>query len=257
MSVLKEFHTKVVGTSKKNDEGERIQKLLEDISDYAYDGMPLELEHESDNEYDENAIKVYCDGDHIGYLKKELAAEIVDAVDEDCVEAEMAEITGGDGLSFGCNILLRVCDAPVEPILPYSQQRVELPPELVEKARAFITTVPTVDTLVLQKALNIRYSTASALIDKLEEIGDVGPLRGTLQKKVYTYDPKDLRKKAKLRIPYAVVSALYLVVAILSFFVFPPFVGFACIAIAGIFALQFIKAGEAAEALKDLENPEK
>lgn len=104
-----EFHTKVVGTSKKNEDDESIQKLLKDISEYCYEGQPLSLEHESDNPHDENAIKVYHDFDHIGYIKADLAKDLAPLVDQQRVEAELCEITGGeDGKSFGCNILIRV-----------------------------------------------------------------------------------------------------------------------------------------------------
>lgn len=104
-----EFHTKIVGVSKKNDDDESIQKLLEDISEYCCEGWLLSLEHESDNQYDENAIKVYCHNDHIGYINRELAKDLAPLVDQQRVEAEISEITGGeDGKSFGCNILIRI-----------------------------------------------------------------------------------------------------------------------------------------------------
>lgn len=104
-----EFHTKVVGTSKKNEDDESIQKLLKDISEYCCEGWFLSLEHESDNQYDENAIKVYCHNDHIGYINRELAKDLAPLVDQQRVEAEISEITGGeDGKSFGCNILIRI-----------------------------------------------------------------------------------------------------------------------------------------------------
>jgi hypothetical protein len=104
-----EFYTKVVGTSKKNEDDESIQKLLKDISEICYEGELLSLEHESDNPYDENAIKVYYDFDHIGYIRRELAEDLAPLVDQQRVEAELCEITGGeDGKSFGCNILIRI-----------------------------------------------------------------------------------------------------------------------------------------------------
>lgn len=104
-----EFHTKVVGTSKKNEDDESIQKLLKDISEYCYEGQPLSLEHESDNPYDKNAIKVFFEFDHIGYINKDIAKELASLVDQQRAEAELCEITGGEnGKSFGCNILIRV-----------------------------------------------------------------------------------------------------------------------------------------------------
>lgn len=104
-----EFHTKVVGVSKKNEDDESIQKLLKDISEYCYEGKLLSLEHERDNPHDKNAIKVYYDFDHIGYISADIAKNLAELVDQQRVEAELCEITGGeDGKSFGCNILIRV-----------------------------------------------------------------------------------------------------------------------------------------------------
>lgn len=102
-----EFHTKVVGVTKKNEDDKRIQSILQEMEEYCCDGTPLELEHEEDNPYDKNAIKVYCDYEHIGYLNRELAQDLVGLVDSGMVAAELSEITGGeDGKSFGCNILI-------------------------------------------------------------------------------------------------------------------------------------------------------
>lgn len=105
----KEFHTKLAGVTKRNDDEDRIQDLLKDISECCHEGELLSLEHESDNVYDENAIKVFYEFDHIGYIKRELAEKLAPLVDQQRVEAELCEITGGeDGKSFGCNILIRV-----------------------------------------------------------------------------------------------------------------------------------------------------
>ena len=105
----KEFHTKLAGVTKKNDEEESIQKILKSVADYCHDGWELELEHEADNPWDQNAIKVFLDGDHIGYIKRELAEELAPLVDQNRVEATLSEITGGeDGKSYGCNILISI-----------------------------------------------------------------------------------------------------------------------------------------------------
>lgn len=111
-----EFHTKVVGVTKKNEDDKRIQSILQEMEEYCCDGTPLELEHEEDNPYDKNAIKVYCDYEHIGYLNRELAQDLVGLVDSGMVAAELSEITGGeDGKSFGCNILIRITEKPAQP----------------------------------------------------------------------------------------------------------------------------------------------
>lgn len=109
MSKEKEMHTKLVGVTKRNEDDEEIQELLENISDICYEGELLSLEHESDNPYDENAIKVFYGLDHIGYINRKLAEELAPLVDQQRVEAELCEVTGGeDGKSYGCNILIRI-----------------------------------------------------------------------------------------------------------------------------------------------------
>lgn len=103
------YHTKLAGVTKLNDCGEDIQYLLECLCDDYFEGDPLELEHEKNNPNDPNAIKVYHNGDHIGYIKAELAEELAPLVDQGKVEAELSAITGGhDAKSYGCNILVRV-----------------------------------------------------------------------------------------------------------------------------------------------------
>lgn len=98
----KTLHTKVVGVTKKNEDGENIQKILGDL----HDGDGLVLEREPDNRYDPNAIKVYAEGEHIGYIGKDLAKDLAKRMDSGAVvEASIDEITGGeDGLYYGCNI---------------------------------------------------------------------------------------------------------------------------------------------------------
>lgn len=196
MAVLHQIRTKVVGVTKKNECDERIQELLDSISDYAYDGMPLELEHEPNNEYDPNAIKVYCDGDHIGYLSREMAETIVDAVDEGRVEAEIAEITGGDEKSYGCNIVIRILDTQAASVVYTSRPKTEPPADLVASAREYVKTTPTVNVAAIQNQFHVGYSTAAAIIDKLEELGDVGPFEGSKPRMVFTYEPPAVRTAA-------------------------------------------------------------
>lgn len=106
----KDFYTKLVGVTKENDCGDDIQDILERISDTGSEGMLLELEHEPDNLHDENAIKAFFNDEHIGYINRALAAELVEYVDNDQVEAKLAEITGGDEKSYGCNIHIKIYD---------------------------------------------------------------------------------------------------------------------------------------------------
>ena len=62
------------------------------------------------NKYDENAIKVFSrNGDHIGYIQKDLAADIAPFLDENIqydLEGIVSQVTGGydDNKNYGCNI---------------------------------------------------------------------------------------------------------------------------------------------------------
>lgn len=185
----KEIHTKVAGVTKRNDEGERIQSLLEELEAYANEGDGLELEHESDNEYDPNAIKVYYEGDHIGYIKRELAAEIVGAVDENRVDAELCEITGGDEVSYGCNILLRILDTPRERSASVVISKPAVAEDLLASAVEFVRSRQTVSVGDLCTGLKINYTLAATVMDKLEENETVGPHRGAQPRKVLIYTP--------------------------------------------------------------------
>ena len=53
------------------------------------------LEPEPDNQYDPNAVKVYADGIHIGYIKKGSAAHVKKLLEEDRIARMSIAITGG------------------------------------------------------------------------------------------------------------------------------------------------------------------
>lgn len=108
MGKIEKIYTKVVGVTKKNEDKESIQDILKDLAGMDVSSLPLDLEHEYDNPYDENAIKVYVAYQHIGYLKRSLAEELSNTTDSD-LSGSVIEITGGDdGYNYGCNILIKV-----------------------------------------------------------------------------------------------------------------------------------------------------
>lgn len=109
-----DFHTvtKVVGVTYENENGISIQSILPNLKH----GENLFFIRDYHNQYDENAIKVYCKSGHIGHLSKELAAEIAPFLSENDdydLEGRVVEITGGDGKSIGCNIEIWVEDKSV------------------------------------------------------------------------------------------------------------------------------------------------
>lgn len=110
--------TKVVGVTKCNDSGVLIQSLLPSLKE----GDRLILIRDCDNQYDENAIKVYVSIEgrpqHIGYISASLAKNISPFLEENPkydIEGVVRCITGGtDGKSYGCNITIWIQD-PDEP----------------------------------------------------------------------------------------------------------------------------------------------
>ena len=69
-------------------EDERVYKYSETYCTAA-------LEPEPDNQYDPNAVKVYADGVHIGYIKKESAAHVRKLLEEDRIRSMSLTISGG------------------------------------------------------------------------------------------------------------------------------------------------------------------
>lgn len=108
MGEHKTLHTKIAGVTKKNEDDMPIQEILAGLIHENVEGDALELEHEIDNPYDENAIMVYHNGVHIGYLNRGLAEKLVDDVDAGLVSAEISEITGNDKTYYGCNIEITI-----------------------------------------------------------------------------------------------------------------------------------------------------
>lgn len=124
------FEFKVVGVTKKNEDGKEIQAILKKIaSSYkksgeleSYDGMTnkeiaewgssigefegqyvhhkVELRPEPDNEYDKNAIKVYlkdAEGNdyHVGYVGKDQNLALKNILDNENITGQSAEFIGG------------------------------------------------------------------------------------------------------------------------------------------------------------------
>lgn len=98
------FYSKVIGTSQLNENGVPIQTILPGIRP----GAVAYLQRDRHNEYDINAVKVYAENTHIGYLKRTAAATVAPYLDQGrTVRVNIEEITGGDNCrSYGVNIKL-------------------------------------------------------------------------------------------------------------------------------------------------------
>ncbi len=110
MAEVRHFFSKVSGVSHENDDGTSRQKFIKKCRQFDL----LILDHEEDNPYDRNAVKVCREsGDQIGYLQRKLAEEVVERSPKGYRYAVfIADITGG-GLgkkTHGVNLLVIVCE---------------------------------------------------------------------------------------------------------------------------------------------------
>ena len=114
--------TKVVGVTKRNEDGQSRQELIELLDP----GDELYLEREPDNEYDENAIAVFNESwEQIGYLSRKVAEELAPLMDEGYeTKCIVTAITGGsdDKPSFGCNIEITVYSPEEWAVLNHQKQ---------------------------------------------------------------------------------------------------------------------------------------
>ena len=95
-----EFFSKVLGSS--------FAKMSEDVFSILEPEDELVLVPEPDNKFDKNAIMIYFGEFHIGYIAKETAAKLIKDVEDNRVKCTVSNITGGNGLNYGCNIKLVV-----------------------------------------------------------------------------------------------------------------------------------------------------
>lgn len=94
------IYTKVVGVT-----FDGIQNILPRL----HAGMPLKLVREPNNQYDKNAVAVWCNGQKIGHLSRDLAADIAPLIDSGtAVGGTIEGITGGSGKTYGCNIKVTI-----------------------------------------------------------------------------------------------------------------------------------------------------
>ncbi len=88
------YDSKVVGVSQNNDNGESRQEIIK--REVAEDDQ-LGLELEPDNVYDRNAVKVLSkEGNQIGYLNRDLAEKLHQAIENETEIHVRASWVNGD-----------------------------------------------------------------------------------------------------------------------------------------------------------------
>jgi hypothetical protein len=110
----KSFYTKLVGVTRKNEDGTSRQELIEE---YCSPGDLLVAVPEPDNPDDRSAVKVCLnDGQQLGYLNRSVAREVFDAIAADRgVEIEVKDVTGGgDDEYFGTNVQITILPVGVK-----------------------------------------------------------------------------------------------------------------------------------------------
>ena len=93
------FHSKVVGVTFNGR-----QRFIPGLRM----GDELQMKRERWNQYDNNAIAVYDGrGNQLGYISKELASDMAPKIDGGIqYRITVASVTGGNGYSYGVNILI-------------------------------------------------------------------------------------------------------------------------------------------------------
>ncbi len=102
--VIKEFHTKVVGVTFKNDDGTSRQEHIKNCSigeDAIFKPVPTD-------EFP-NAIGVFtANGKQLGHLSEDVACELKNQYPTNPMSVTISNITGGGDYNYGCNIKITI-----------------------------------------------------------------------------------------------------------------------------------------------------
>ena len=95
------IYTKIRGVTYDNR-----QAFIKELSA----GDLLFLKRETDNPYDENAIAFFNErGYKLGYISKNIARWVAPMIDDNIIISAMVQnITGGSGLNYGVDVLLKI-----------------------------------------------------------------------------------------------------------------------------------------------------
>jgi len=143
MTTIFTTYTKIVGVTGRNENGDEIQEILNIMASEWESSMAiLHFFREPNNEYDCNAIAVYAacvdDCPHIGYLSRELAAELAPKIDAGCrLTGRISEITGGAEKKRGCNIRVELVEYTAEELRRQKQREEQIAAEIKQKQKAY------------------------------------------------------------------------------------------------------------------------
>lgn len=108
---MRQFYIKAVGVTHGNR-----QTLLDHLTRYKPEDITVTLQREKDNAYDSNAIQIIAAVRNkgaavIGYINRELAADIAPLMDKSAaIASSFKAITGGGApyINYGLNLVLTV-----------------------------------------------------------------------------------------------------------------------------------------------------
>lgn len=129
---VRHFHTKIVGVSHPNSDGSDRQEHIRKCRHFE----ALDLDHEESNPHDPNAVRVLRKtGEQLGYLRAELAAEIVSKAKNGYRFMVFIKDVTGDGLegqALGVNLLVIQAEPGVGdgPVKRYIRHLISTDPEL-------------------------------------------------------------------------------------------------------------------------------
>ena len=99
-TVIRDFHTKIVGVTYGNSDGSSRQEYIKKLKP----GDELVFRPVPTAEYPD-AIGVFTlKGEQLGHLSAGLAAELKSEYPTNYMQATVANVTGGNGMNYGCNI---------------------------------------------------------------------------------------------------------------------------------------------------------
>ena len=105
---MRSFHTKIVGVTFDNPNGESRQAVIRNLYLQTQTPFSVDLSLDLTNPYDANAVAVYSPtGDQVGFLSRNVASQVSKWIRQGIdVKATATHITGGRGYHYGINLLI-------------------------------------------------------------------------------------------------------------------------------------------------------
>lgn len=110
LRVLRDFRTKIVGVTFGNDDGSSRQKIIAGCKI----GQGVVFRPMNDPQHPESIGVFTENGQQLGHLAADLSQELREKYSQNPMQAEIENITGGDGYNYGCNLHITIYKMPSE-----------------------------------------------------------------------------------------------------------------------------------------------